>query len=54
METHRVGTSEAKLDDLGGGEDLTESPVHVVVDRMVVGRQEIEALPEYEDADTAG
>jgi len=40
--THRGGTGEAQLDDLRRGEDLTEAAVGLVVDGVVVGRQEVE------------
>ena len=44
METHGAGAGEAELDDLRGGEDSSELPVDVVVDGMVVGREQVEEL----------
>ena len=41
---HGGGAGEAQLDDLGRGEDLAESAVGLVVDGVVVGRQEVEEL----------
>ena len=44
VEAHGVGAGEAELDDLGGGEDLAELAVHLVVDGVVVGREQVEEL----------
>ena len=44
VQTHGVGAGEAELDDLGRGEDLAEFPVDVVVDGVVVGREQVEEL----------
>ena len=44
VQAHGVGAGEAELDDLGGGEDLAELPVDLVVDGVVVGREQVEEL----------
>src|SRR5262245_21395725 len=44
VHTHRLGAAESELDDLGDREHLAELPVELGIDRMVVGRQEVEEL----------
>jgi hypothetical protein len=42
MKSHGVGAGKSELDDLSRGEHFAKFPVEVVVDGMVVGREEIE------------
>ena len=44
MQAHRVGAGEAQLDDLRRREDLAELAVDLVVDGVVVGREQVEEL----------
>ena len=44
MHAHGVGAGEAQLDDLGGREDLAQLAVDLVVDGVVVGREQVEEL----------
>ena len=41
---HGGGAGEAQLDDLGGGEDLPESTVDLIVDGVMIGGQQIQEL----------
>ncbi len=44
VQSHGVGAGESELDDLCRGEDLAQPPVELVVDGVVIGREEIEEL----------
>jgi 3-oxoacyl-[acyl-carrier protein] reductase len=44
VQAHGAGTGKAQLDDLRGREVLAEPPVDLVIDGVVIGREEIEEL----------
>ena len=42
MQTHGIGTGESQLDDLRRREDLTELAIRLVINGVVVGREQVE------------